>query len=275
MHALRPRHLGNVDQPLDSRKHFNESAKIRQPRDFSSHAVSGIQFRGRDFSRIGRHLFKAERNLPVLSVDFQNLQVEHITDGELYRRIGYASPRDIAHMQQAIDTADINKRAVVLERPHSPAYGGAFLNRLERVLPHLIGFFFHHAAAIDNDIFVIDIELDDAAPDLLADQLFHIRGVTHAAARRRHEGAGSEIDGETAFHLTGDAAGNDFLVFEGAFQTVPVFGPRPGDARELRHTVAVESRDGDVERISLLYREIAFRIFEVRDRNDAFGFSAV
>ena len=72
-----------------------------------------------------------------------------------------------------------------------PAHDGAFFQRLERVPPHLVGFLFHHRAAIDDDIFVIDIELDDAASDLLTDQLFHLRRVADAAARSRHERARS------------------------------------------------------------------------------------
>src|SRR2546423_1297568 len=83
-----------------------------------------------------------------------------------------------------------------------------------------------------GDIFIIDVELDDAAANLLPDQLFHLRGVPNAAARGRQESSRSHVHGEAALHGSGDAAGNDFLVFEGARESFPIARTRTRGARK-------------------------------------------
>ena len=56
------------------------------------------------------------------------------------------------------------------------------------------GLFFEDHAAIDNNVFVGDVELGDAAVDLGADQLFEFSGIAGAAATGGHEGADADVD---------------------------------------------------------------------------------
>ncbi len=44
--ALRPRHLGNMNQALDAGLEFDERSKIHQPRDGAAHAVASFEFFG-------------------------------------------------------------------------------------------------------------------------------------------------------------------------------------------------------------------------------------
>jgi hypothetical protein len=96
------------------------------------------------------------------------------------------------------------------------------------VLANLIGFLFQYRATIDDNILVVDIELDDADPNLLADQLFQLFAVANATAGRRQESARADIHGEAAFDRASDAARYNFLVFESTGKPVPVARSRPG-----------------------------------------------
>src|SRR5436853_5777273 len=109
-------------------------------------------------------------------------------------------------MEQSVDAADIDESAITGDRAHGTANNRAFFESGKRILPDLIRFLFQHGPAIDHDVFLIDIEFDDAAANLLTDELFHFGAVAHAAARGREKCAGPDVNGEAAFHRAGDAA---------------------------------------------------------------------
>src|SRR5437773_5106644 len=229
----------------------------------------------RFFPRVGRHLLQAERNLAGLPVELQHLQVKHIADRQLRRWIGHARPGNIADMQQAVDATNVDERAVTGKSPHRTAQYRAFFQSRERVLPHLVSFLFHHQAMIDDYIFFVDVELDDAASDLLPHQLFHLLGVADAAARSRHERARSHVHRKAALHRGGYAAGHNFLVFEGARQPFPIARTRTGDARKRHHTLAVVAGDRHIKAVAALHTKITLRVEKIGGCNHALGFLAV
>ena len=138
-----------------------------------------------------------------------------------------------------------------------------------------MGFLFQYRATIDDDIFVIDVELDDAAANLLPDQLLHLRSVAQTAARRRHERARSHVHAEAALDCAGDAAGNDFFGFECARQPLPIPRPRTGHARQRRHPLAVVTGDRHVKVVAALDAQVAVSVQKVGGWNHALGLCAV
>jgi hypothetical protein len=122
-------------------------------------------------------------------------------------------------MQQAVDAADVDERSVIHQVAHGPGDDVAFLDLgiaqfLRRAL-----LVFRDDAAVDDQIFLGDIQLGNAAADLLPDQLRHLGGIAHSAARGRHEGADPDIDAETAFYHVGDRSDDGRLLGKGAFQS--------------------------------------------------------
>ena len=77
-------------------------------------------------------------------------------------------------MQQGVHAADIDEGAIVGQAADGAVHRLAFLDL--RVAAFLDGalFFFEHRAAVHHDVFIRDIELDDAAANFLPDQLFHL-----------------------------------------------------------------------------------------------------
>src|SRR5262245_52748195 len=115
-------------------------------------------------------------------------------------------------MQQAVNATDINERSVTGNRADRAAHNSTFLQARECVLAHLVSFLFDHCATIHDDIFVIDVDLDDATANLLSDELFHLRSITDAAPRRGQERAHADVNGEATFHGSSYSTGNDIFV---------------------------------------------------------------
>jgi hypothetical protein len=81
---------------------------------------------------------------------------------------------------------------------------------------------FKDGAAIDDYVFLGDVELGDAAVDLRADQLFKLGGVLGAAAAGGHEGADAHVDREAALDDSGDGADDGELFSKRLFEGGPV-----------------------------------------------------
>ncbi len=133
-------------------------------------------------------------------------------------------------------------------------------------------FFLEHGAAIDDEIFVGDVELGDAAANLLADELLHFGGIANPAAGRGHEGAHADIDAEAALHLRGDGSDDAGLLGEGTLQCRPVLRTSDLEARELVVAFGIAAFDCDGNLVAWL--DGLAGALEDRERKDAFGFVA-
>src|SRR5262245_2337321 len=101
-------------------------------------------------------------------------------------------------MQEAVDTSDVHKRPVAGEGPHGAAHNTALFEGFHSIAPYLFGLFFHHGATIDNNVFVIDVEFDNAASNFLPDNFLHLGCVSNPTARCGQECPDSDVNRETA-----------------------------------------------------------------------------
>ena len=124
------------------------------------------------------------------------------------------------------------------------------LSAARRSLGSAAGLLFENDAAIDDDIFIGDVELGDAAGDLLADEGFELGCIAGAAAAGGHEGADADVDAEAALDDCGDGAGDGDFLGECALEGRPVAGLRDAEARELVVALFVAAGDGDGERVA-------------------------
>src|SRR5690349_9603712 len=106
-------------------------------------------------------------------------------------------------MQQRIHTADIDERSVIGETAHRTGNRLALLQLAITARFDGLLFFRSDGPVVDDDIFVGDVELDDANADLLPDQLLELRRIGYAAARCGHESAHAHVHTESAFHHAG------------------------------------------------------------------------
>ena len=68
---------------------------------------------------LGLKLLVAEGNALFLDIHIQNDHFDLLTDGEHIRRMLHAAPSGVRHMDEAVDTADVNKRAEVGDSAHN------------------------------------------------------------------------------------------------------------------------------------------------------------
>ena len=208
-HLLRPRHLRQVDQSVESRLQFDERAEIGEPRNRALHPLAGVILVSRRRPGIGLQLLHAQRNPLLRRVHLQNLDLDLLADRQHVRRFIDAPARNVGHVHHAVHAADVDERAVIHQGANRARDHRAFL----QIRIHFASRAFARSssstdAAIHHRVFLRHVQLDDAAGDLLAHQLLHLGHIARAAARSRHERAQPDVDRKTALDHRGHLARN-------------------------------------------------------------------
>src|SRR5579872_1855389 len=160
-------------------------------------------------------LLHAQRDPLLVRIGFNYLGFHLLTHGENVGGLIDATPGNFADMQQSVHASEIDEGSIIgktadlsahrislLELGVTALFAGAFL-------------FFDYRAAIDDHIFVGNIELNDAAMNLLLDQLLHLAGVAGPAPGGGQEGAHSDVDTESAFYNAGNRSYNRCFLGKG------------------------------------------------------------
>ena len=190
---------------------------IRSPALYRSVAVSHGS---------GCSCFRPSEILRALAVDLQHLRLDLLPHRQHIFRRAHPAPRNIAHVQQPVDAAQIHKRAEARQPAHLPPHHLAFFERRKLVQPLGERLLLQHRAPVHDHVFVRHIQLRDPAGDLLPDQLLQLARIARAAARSRHKRAHAHIHAHAALHHPRHRARNRQLLREGLFQLRPVPGLR-------------------------------------------------
>src|SRR3989454_8257177 len=193
-----PGHLGNVDEPFHAGLELDERAVVGEAHDLAPCLGAGRVRLLDALPRIRRLLLVAERHPARLAVEVEDHDLDLVADLEDLRGMPDATPAHVGHVQEPVDPAEIDERAVVGDvldgaREHHPLG-----QDLERVLLLLLPFLLEDRAAREHDVATAAVELDDLGPDRLAD---HGRQVLHGAEVHlgpRQEGLDPDVDGEAA-----------------------------------------------------------------------------
>ena len=179
-------------------------------------------------------------------------------------------------MQQAIDTAQIDKGAVIGEVLDDALPHHAFFQHPQQLFALDAVGGFHHRAAGYHDIVAFLIELDNLEFEGFVLEMGGLPNRTHVHQGPRQEGAHAiEIDGEAALDLAADHAGDRFVVLEGGFQHHPGFcatGLFPGQTG--RAEPVLDRLQGHLNLVADGNRGLALFIEELAEGDDAFGLQA-
>ena len=187
----------------------------------------------------------------------------------------HAAPRHVGDVQQAVDAAEIDERAVVGEVLDRAAQHLALGERVERRLLLLGVLFLEQDLAREHDVAALLVDLDDAHPELLPLQRVEIAHRPDVNLRSRQERADADVDGETALDPLDDAADDDLPFLVGLLDLVPDLHLLGLLARE--HDVAFAvfgALEQHVDRVAGLRRHLAALVDEFFDGDDAFGLEA-
>ena len=241
-----------MNHAFDARLQFDKRAKIGDPRHLAAHAFAGDVLPCDGVPRMRLQLLHAQRNALSCRLDLQHLRVNLLSHRQHVGRLVDASPGDIADVQQTIDSADIDERAVVHQAAHRAGDDIALPDLGVAPLLRRTVFLLGDGAAIHHHVLLRCVQLDDAAANLLSHQLFHLGCVTRPAARTRHERAHSHIDGQATLHDGRHGAGNDRLVGKRLLQRAPVLGLLHPQPREFVVALFVAPLHRDLKLISRL-----------------------
>ena len=163
----------------------------------------------------------AERDALGRRVVLQDDDVDLVVDLEQLRRMADAAPRHVRDVQQAVDAAEVDERAVVGDVLDDALEHLAFGERLERVLLLLGVLLFEERLAREHDVAALLVDLDDAHAQFLSAQRVEIADRPHVDLRSGQERAHADVDRQPALDPLDDAADDDLPLDVGLLDLVP------------------------------------------------------
>src|SRR6267378_7041872 len=120
LHALGPRHVGDMDQSVDARLDLDESTKARKVPNFSVETRADRVLLRQHHPRILLCLLHAERDLLLVRIDLEHDRFDRLTDRHQLRRVTHvARPAHLADVNESFDTRlELDECAVVGDRNH-------------------------------------------------------------------------------------------------------------------------------------------------------------
>src|SRR5438034_1378285 len=109
----RPGEVGKVHEAVDSALEPDENAEVGDRLDRAADLVPFLEVRSELFPGIGKALLHPEGDAPPLLVDLEDHDLHLVAERDHFRRMLDTPPSEIGDMQQAVDAAQIDERAVV------------------------------------------------------------------------------------------------------------------------------------------------------------------
>ena len=116
-YALVPAHVGDVDEAVDTIRHFDEEAEIGKVSYCALDARTGLIFLRELLPRVRLDLFETEADAALLAVDLENHGFDFVADREYFRRVLHAlAPRHLGDVDEALDAGlELDESAVIGE----------------------------------------------------------------------------------------------------------------------------------------------------------------
>ena len=221
--------------------------------------------------RVSFELLHAKGNALGLGIEADHLDVDRLADLQGIRRMVDPAPRDVGHVQQAVDATEIDEGTVVRD-VLDHAFEHLPLVQVGDQLVALLGTgVLQHGAAGDHDIPAAAIHLEDLERLIGADQG---RNVAHRAdidltARQKRHGA-IEINREAALDPAEDDPGNPLAILVGLLQLLPgLLAARPLAAERGLAARGLEALDIDLDLVAHLHLGRLPRRGELLERHAA------
>ena len=220
---MRPGHFRDVDEPLYARLQFHERAIIRQADDLAVHTRPLGVFGGDVHPGVGGLLLEPQGYSSGLTVVLEHEHFQPVPNGEHIGGMADPSPGNVGDVQQAVDAAQIQKRAVVGDIFHGAFQQLPLGEGRERGLPPLIPRFFQEGPAGNHHVAAAMIDFDDFKRESLTDQAVQVADGRQVDLRTGQKGFDPDIHHHAAFDAR-DHFPLDFpLLLMRHFQLIPDF----------------------------------------------------
>ena len=183
--------LGDVHEAFDARSELDERAERHELGHAASDGRARLDSLHRGHARIGDELLHAEADLRrgLREVELDDLHGDDLADLHDVSGALHALVREIRNVDQAIDAADVGKRAVALNRGDGRRARLADFQHREQLFTLFRALDRDHGLAAHDQTVLVLVELDDLHRELLADEDGDVRDVAHIDLTRRHERA--------------------------------------------------------------------------------------
>src|SRR5690606_286401 len=245
---VRPIHLGDVHETLDALLDLDEAAVVSDVRDLAEQPRVRRIAAGEVRPRIRAELLQAERDAVALPVELEHLDLELLTDADDLGRMLDALPGHVGDVQQPIDAAQVDERAVIGQVLDDAAQHRAFLQVLEQRLALGAVFRLHDGAPRYDDVVALLVELDDLELERLPLERRRVADRAHVDERAGQERAHEiDVDREAAAHAAADHAGDYLALLERLLEAAPGARALRLLARQPRLAVTVlDAVEGDL-----------------------------
>ena len=181
-----------------------------------------------------------------LGIDFLNFHLHFLADREHLAGMFDAVPTHLAHMDHAVDAADIDERAEIANVAHHAFAGLANFQFREQFFLRLGLFALEHAAAAEHEVAAIGVGFHDDAGPALADELFE---VFHAVNRNLPGGNEAANFVHFAFQATFVVAGDEGIDGDAFGDIGPIadIDARSGGGQLVQTVFGVEAIDGHIQ----------------------------
>ena len=225
--------------------------------------------------RIGQRVLERERDLLRLGIELHHLDRDGVADLDDLGRVLDARVRELAVVDEAVDSAEVDERAELGE-PHDDAVADlSDLQRSEQLLLLRVELFFEHLALREHDAMPLVIEVDDLEPQLLPDELVEVADGLTADLRGGDEPAHPEIDEDAALHDLRDRCFDHFVVLVRFDHLFPGLQRACAALAEIELAVLlVDPMDHHLELIADAQFLRFDRERELAERQDALGLAA-
>ena len=273
--ALAPGHLADVNEAFDARLELDKRAVVGEADHLAAHAgahripIHDVR------PGIGDELLVAERHTLGRRIVLEHDHVDRVVHLEELGGMADAPPRHVRDMEQAVDAAQIDERAVVGDVLDDALDDLALGQDVERVLLLLRVLFLEQGLPRQHDVPALLVDLDHAHAQLLAAQRVEVADGTDIDLRPGQERAHADIDGEPALDPLDDPADDDLALRIGLLDLVPNLHLLRFFAGEDDVAFAVFGAfEEDVHDVAGLNRDLALFVEELAHGDDAFGLVA-
>ena len=254
----------DVDQPFDARLELDERAVVGQADHLAAHARADRVALHHVRPRIGDELLVAERDALGRRVVLEHDHVDLVVDLEELGRMADAAPRHVGDVQQAVDAAEVDERAVVGDVLDDAACSTLPSARMSSVCFFFSAFSSSRSALRDSTMlprFLLTLmtRIRSSWPRSAS----RLRTGTHVDLRAGQERADADVDREPALDPLDDAADDDLALGVGLLDLVPDLHLLGFFAREDDVAFAVfGALEQDVDDVAGLHRDLAVLVEE-------------
>ncbi|MGC4033199.1 MAG: hypothetical protein QM754_15985 [Tepidisphaeraceae bacterium] len=220
--ALRPGHLGDVDEAFNAGFEFAERAVRHDVDDFGVVNGADVVAFFDVFPRRSFFLLQAEGDLFLVLVDLEHLHFDFLIDLQEFARVVDAAPAHVGDVQQAVDATEVDERAEVGDVLDGALDDGTDDDLVEGLLLEFFTLLFDQLATADNDVAAFVVDLEDDGFDLAADPVADFARTADVDLAGREEDGNADVDKEAALDLLGGLAGDGIAFLLGLHDPFPV-----------------------------------------------------